>query len=52
MMEEFKKEHKMVKVDKEVHNLLKVESATNGESMQNLAEKAIKNYIHISRCIE
>ncbi|MBO1217518.1 hypothetical protein J3T78_05790 [Staphylococcus nepalensis] len=52
MMEEFKKDHKMVKVDKEVHSLLKVESATNGESRQNLVEKAIKNYIHISRCIE
>lgn len=52
MRKEFKKEYKMVKVNNELHNLLKIKAATNGESMQNITERAIKNYIHILSCIE
>lgn len=52
MEKEIKTEHKMIKVNKELHKLLKIESVSSGKSMQNIAEKAIKNYIHISKCIE
>lgn len=52
MGKELKKEYKMVKVNNELHNSLKIKAATSGESMQSITERAIKNYIHILSCIE
>ncbi|WP_440858080.1 hypothetical protein [Staphylococcus shinii] len=36
MEKEIKTEYKMIKVNKELHKLLKIESVSSGKSMQNI----------------